>query len=74
MPGDGGVFLRRHRAMDGINIVTIHRRLPCPDLDCGAEFFGHDLASYLNSSISVIIIKGIYTGQVRLRASNATDA
>jgi len=26
-----------------------------PDLDCGAEFFGDDLASYRNSSISCFV-------------------
>ena len=35
----------------GVSIVTIHCRLLCYDLDCGAEFFGDDLASYRNSSI-----------------------
>ena len=46
-PSDGGVFLR-----DGINIETTRYRLLCHDLQCGAEFFGDDLASYRISSIS----------------------
>ena len=33
----------------GIKIVTTCCRLLCYDLDCGAEFFGHDAAFYQNS-------------------------
>ena len=37
---------------NGVNIVITRCRLLCHDLDCGGEFFGDDLASCRNSSIS----------------------
>ena len=42
---------RGQKNCGGINIVTTRCRLLCRD-DSGAEFFGDDLASYQNSSIS----------------------
>ena len=50
MPGDGG-FVSAEAPHDGVNTVTTRCRLLCHDLDCGAKFFGDDLASCRNSSI-----------------------